>query len=242
MRLALISDIHGNSIALEAVFADIDRLGVDQVVCLGDVATLGPCPGEVIGILRDRGCPCVLGNHDAFMFNEGLVRSYTDAKLVLEAVQWCQAQMQAEEVEFLRSFQDKIVVPVAGDLSCYLCHGSPRSFMEEVLSTTPDEKMDEILWRIRATVIASGHTHLQMLRKHKGVQFVNPGSVGLPFEEPIKDTPPTIMAYAEYAVVDLTRDLLRVDLRRVRLDKQRLYTMVAARDYPFRDYLLQQYA
>ena len=241
MRLALISDIHGNSVALEAVIADIDRAGVDQIVCLGDVATLGPCPGEVIGMLRDRGCPCVLGNHDAFMFNEGLVRSYTDAKLVLEAVQWCQAHMQAEDVEFLRTFEDKIVVPVEGDLSCYLCHGSPRSFMEEVFNTTPDAQMDEILGRISATVIAGGHTHIQMLRKHKGMLFVNPGSVGLPFKEPIKDTAPTIMAYAEYAVVDMTRDMLSVDLRRVRLDKQRLYTMVAACDYPCRDYFLQEY-
>ena len=65
MRIALISDLHGNAVALEAVLAHADRMGVDETICLGDVATLGPRPREVVGMLRDRGCRCILGNHDS---------------------------------------------------------------------------------------------------------------------------------------------------------------------------------
>ena len=242
MRLALISDIHGNQVALEAVLADIEKGGADHIVCLGDVATLGPCPRLVIGMLRDLGCLCVMGNHDAFLFKEGLVRSYTDVQLVLDAVLWCQTQVRAEDVDFLRAFKPKIEMPVECDSTVYLCHGSPRSFMEDVLSTTPDEQVDEILHGISATVVAGGHTHLQMLRKHKGILIVNPGSVGLPFKERIKDKPPTVLPYAEYALVDVDKNKLNVDLRCISLDKKRLRNMVRACDYPFRDYLLEQYA
>jgi predicted phosphodiesterase len=61
MRVALISDIHGNLVSLEAVLADIDREGVDQIVCLGDVAGLGPQPREILARLQALGCICIMG-------------------------------------------------------------------------------------------------------------------------------------------------------------------------------------
>jgi predicted phosphodiesterase len=69
MRVALVSDIHGNEVALKAVVDEVERVGVDQIVCLGDVATLGPLPGGVIRMLRDLACPCIMGNHDAFLID-----------------------------------------------------------------------------------------------------------------------------------------------------------------------------
>jgi predicted phosphodiesterase len=69
MRIALISDIHGNEVALEAVLKDIKKAGVDQIACLGDVVALGPLPVAVLQMIQDLDCPCVLGNHDAFMID-----------------------------------------------------------------------------------------------------------------------------------------------------------------------------
>ena len=77
MRIALISDLHGNEVALKAVLDDIEEVGVDQTICLGDVATLGPRPNAVLSMLRERGYPCILGNHDAFMIDPGLIHTYT---------------------------------------------------------------------------------------------------------------------------------------------------------------------
>ena len=73
MRVALISDLHANLVAIQAVLADIQRVGVDQIFCLGDVATLGPAPGAVLQLLRDLRCPCILGNHDAFLLDAALI-------------------------------------------------------------------------------------------------------------------------------------------------------------------------
>ena len=69
MRIALISDIHGNRIALEAVLADIRREGIDSIVCLGDVAAHGPEPKETVDLLRTLDCPVVMGNADAGVFD-----------------------------------------------------------------------------------------------------------------------------------------------------------------------------
>ena len=82
MRIALISDLHANEVALGAVLADIKRVGVDRIICLGDVATLGPHPESVLQTLRDLGCPCIQGNHDAFLLEEpelfAIVRGFLD--------------------------------------------------------------------------------------------------------------------------------------------------------------------
>ena len=66
MRVALISDIHGNAVGLEAALADIRKIGVDKIVCLGDLATVGPRPAECIDAVRDLECPVVMGNVDYY--------------------------------------------------------------------------------------------------------------------------------------------------------------------------------
>ncbi len=75
MRIALISDIHGNEIALRTVLKEIDEEAVDAIYCLGDVAPLGPHPRETIDIVRSRGIPCVMGNHDEFLLLPELIHS-----------------------------------------------------------------------------------------------------------------------------------------------------------------------
>src|SRR5688500_3026289 len=103
MRIALITDLHGNQVALDAVLADVARVGVDQVVCLGDVATLGPNPESVLATLRDLGCPCIMGNHDEFMTNPETIRRYTDEPMIVDTIEWCRAQLSPGDIEFIRT-------------------------------------------------------------------------------------------------------------------------------------------
>ena len=65
MQIALISDMHGHAIALEAVLADIQQQKIDQIICLGDVVTIGFQPKKTLDMIRSLGCPCIMGNHDA---------------------------------------------------------------------------------------------------------------------------------------------------------------------------------
>ena len=241
MRIALISDLHANEVALRAVLADADRVGCDEIICLGDVATLGPAPNAVIQLLRERTTRRILGNHDDFMLNRDLIHSYTEVPVVVDSVEWCRARLSADEIEFLRTFQPNLEIPLDDRSTLVLFHGTIRSHMEDLLATTPPEQVDEMLAGRCGTVMAGGHTHLQMTRQHRGVLIVNPGSVGLPFREHPNGAPPALLGHAEYATVEAVNGTVGVQLRRVPVDRAAMAKAIAATDNPIRNYLLEQY-
>ena len=242
MRVALISDLHASEVALTAVLEDIERVGVDQIICLGDVATLGPHPGRIIHLLKDLKCPCIMGNHDAFLLDPGLIHTYTEAPIIVEAVDWCGGELSGDDLDFLRTFQPSLRIALDAQTTLLLFHGSPRSHMEDLLATTPADELERMLDGHRATLMAGGHTHIQMLRQHRGTLIVNPGSVGLPFKEYVVGQTPTLLHHAEYATIEAGRGAATVTLRRVALDKAALRAAAAASSNPLRGMLLQQYA
>lgn len=242
MRVALISDLHANAVALDAVLADIARVGVDQIICLGDVATLGPRPDLVLDRLRSLGCPCIQGNHDAFLLDPQLIHTYTEAQVVVDAVDWCRARLTSRDIDFIRSFVSTLEIALDERSTLFLFHGTPRSHMEDLLATTPPDELDVMLDGNRGTVMAGGHTHIQMLRQHRGMLMVNPGSVGLPFREYVAGGAPTLLDHAEYATVSAAAGGVSVELHRVPVDRAALRDAVRASDNPLSAMLLQQYA
>lgn len=237
MRLALISDLHANELALDAVLADARRAGFDQLVCLGDVATLGPRPDAVLDRLRDLGCPCILGNHDEFMLDDALIHRYSESPLIVSSVDATRAALSADALAFIRTFERTMTLD-----DVFLYHGTPRSNMEDLLSTTPAELVDQMLAGHRALVMVGGHTHLQMLRQHHGILLVNTGSLGMPFREYASGGPPVILPHAEYAIVEVRGDGASVELRRVVLDSQALASQVDGWDNPLAVPLRASYA
>jgi putative phosphoesterase len=240
MRTALISDLHGNIVALRAVLEHIGRSRVGRIVCLGDVATLGPAPTQVLETLAELGCACILGNHDAFLLDPDLIRRYTETPVIVAAVDACRAALGSAELDFVRTFQATLDLEMDG-ATLGLFHGSPRSHMEDLLATTAADDLDRALGERRATVMAGGHTHIQMLRQHRGTLLVNPGSLGLPFETYVSGGPPRILAHAEYATVDAVDGSVDVTFHRVPVDRAKLIAEVERWDNPLQGYLLQQY-
>jgi predicted phosphodiesterase len=237
VRVALISDLHANEIALQAVLADARQTGYDQLVCLGDVATLGPRPSAVLQCLSELDCRCILGNHDEFMLDAALIGSYSESSLIVSSVDGTRDALSADEIAFIRTFERTLAL---GEL--FLYHGTPRSNMEDLLATTPAERVDEMLAGQHAPVLAGGHTHLQMLRQHRGMLIVNTGSVGMPFREYVGGGAPVILAHAEYAIVDLRAGAVSVDLRRVALDRHALASQLDDWDNPLSAPLRALYA
>jgi len=234
MRVALISDIHANRVSLEAVVADIHREQVDQIVCLGDVAALGPQPREVLARLEALGCACVMGNHDLHLLN--LDVDDEDDYGITALTAWCADQLSDADFEYLRSFQPLLRVPLDARTTLLCFHGSPRSDQDFIFATTPAAELDEMLAGHRATVLAVGHTHLQMLRQHKGVLIVNPGSVGWPVEQMPFEPPPRFLPWAEYAIVNWAEGVLGVELRRVPIDLDAVKQAAIVSAYPGADY------
>jgi putative phosphoesterase len=179
MRVALISDIHGNLIALKAVLASLRASHISQIVCLGDVATFGPQPRQVIRQLRDMDIPIAMGNMDAWLLNPK-PHAYRDenTRWITEIELWGAEQLAPSDLCYLRTFQPQIEVSLSSDTSLLCVHGSPRSDTDIVLATTPEDALERMLADCQATVVAGGHTHTQMLRRFREMIVINPGSVG----------------------------------------------------------------
>ncbi len=179
MRVAALSDIHGNLPALEAVLADVTREAPDLIVVCGDVAS-GPLPVESLNFLRALPKARFLhGNAD-----RGLVTAYNGSAKPQwpgPAVDWCAAQLSRKHRDFLASFPDDVRLEVDGLGRVLFCHGSPRGDEEIMTAATPEQRLREMTAGSDADVIVCGHTHMQFDRKVGGVRIVNPGSVGMPY-------------------------------------------------------------
>jgi putative phosphoesterase len=212
----LISDIHGNLLAFEAVLAELRREQVDGIVCLGDVA-IGPQPCETLDRLVDLGCPVVMGNWDLAML-DGMPQAHSeiDTMLVEIGAFWA-GSLRPHDREFMRTFVPTLTLELDAGISMHCFHGSPRSPDDFIFATTPDEELAMLLGTAKAQVLAGGHSHVQLFRRLAGSVLVNPGSVGLAFWSwwPHRVT---IAPWAEYGLVEWAQGRLRVDLRRTAFD------------------------
>ncbi|OLZ42357.1 DNA repair protein [Natrinema saccharevitans] len=213
MKVGLISDVHGNRVALETVLADMPA--VDEILCAGDVVGYNPWPGDCVDELRARDVPTVMGNHDAavagdtsFRFN-GMAKAGVDhAKEALsdDQLEWL-ADLPAERLAF--------------DGRVKLVHGHPDDPDRYTRYTYPEEFTERMLGD--EDVLVLGHTHVQGVERFGEGIVVNPGSVGQP-----RDGDPR----AGYAVVDL--DALTVETHRVEYDVDAVQAAVEEAGLPSR--------
>ena len=159
MRIAIISDIHGNIVSLDSVIKDINKSKIDQIIFLGDAATLGPQPSDVIARLNELGCKCIMGNHDEYMVDPDAILKYTKDKVILEAVGWCRDQLSADDINFISTFQNNLEIPLNDSIYLICYHGSPLSNTDIILAETPAAQLDNMLFdHIMPDVFAGGHT------------------------------------------------------------------------------------
>ena len=222
MRIAVVSDIHGNKPALEAVLAEIEQEQVDRLVCLGDVA-VGPQPAETLARVKELGCPVVMGNWDA-AFISGMPRPRDEiGEMLVEIGNWWAAFLSPSDREFMESFLPTLELSL-GSTPALCFHGSPKSYDDWIFATTPDEELRPLLVDIDEPVLLGGHTHLQMIRRYEDSVIVNPGSVGLPFREwwprPVRISP-----WAEYGIIGGEDGRLSIDLRRTPFDVEAFLKM-----------------
>jgi putative phosphoesterase len=214
-RVGLISDLHGNLLALDAVLAELGREELDGLVCLGDIA-VGPQPRETLSRLRELECPVVMGNWDEWFLEPKPPRDDELAVRLAEIAAFWADCLTDDDREFMRSFVPRLELGLDGQTA--LCfHGSPRSNEDWIFATTPDDEVAEMFGENRADVMIGGHTHIQLVRRFEDTVLVNAGSVGLPFSSwwphQVRIAP-----WAEYAIVGYEEGRLRVDLRRTTYD------------------------
>ena len=228
MRIAVISDVHGNLVSLETVLRVLDSEEIDTIVCLGDIAATGPQPREAVERFRSRKIPVVMGNADAWLINPSLESEGDEnAQRIIELNLWCRKQLTSTELEYISSFPPALEVSLGYDVKMLCCHGSPQSNMDRILATTEIPNLQTMLSGVTAEIVACGHTHIQMLRRYLNQVIINPGSVGMPYdvirglpgvnpEDARMRNPP----WVEYAIVSSVNQGLEFNLRRTPVNRE----------------------
>jgi predicted phosphodiesterase len=242
MRIAVISDIHGNCFALDVALADIRREAVDQIVCLGDAIQGGAQPAATVARLRELGCPIVMGNADAWLLTGEETDAERPATERLIAIrEWSLAQLSDADRAFIAGFQPTITIGL-GDGRELLCfHGSPHSFDDIILPDTPEEAVERFLGGFGAAALAGGHTHLQQIRRLGDAVFFNPGSLGYAYRHQQPEDGFRADSWAEYAILSLDAGRLSLDFHRVPYDAEALIAIIERSGRPYAAESVAQY-
>ena len=172
----MLSDVHGNAVALEAVLAELERADADLVVFGGDL-TWGPLPLETLALLDALALPAlhVRGNAERALLEP--------SEEPTERERWLAAAHSEDALAWLATFAESVSVEIDGLGPVRFCHGSPRSDEELVTPETPADRMRELSAGIEERTLVTAHTHLQFDRRVGDLRSVNPGSVGMPYAE-----------------------------------------------------------
>jgi putative phosphoesterase len=212
MKIAVLSDIHANIHALEAVWDDLKNENPDVIYCLGDLVGYGAFPNEVISFIRNHEVPTVLGNYD-----EGVGFDLKDCGCIYRdpflshlgdlSLRWSREVTHPENKRFLRSLPIQIRLEDQRPHLLFV-HGSPRKVNEYLYEDRPEATFERIAKLAGCDVLLFGHTHLPYQKRVANTLFVNIGSVGKP-----KDGDPR----AGYVLLSLKRRP-KVKYRRVAYD------------------------
>ncbi len=214
MKVAIISDIHGNIQALEAVLRDIDRQRVDRLIVNGDLVNRGPCNIAVMKRIWDEAHIFTLGNHD------DLVRMWVDHDGIPESWYtdpfWKGTAIVAESLadsgwlDRLRGLPMTHEIRIEGAPTVLISHGSPRHYREGYGFYTPDECLADICREYPADILIGSHTHRPYDRHLNGHWFLNTGAVGAPFNGDPR---------AQYLILELRDEGWHAEFRAVDYDR-----------------------
>jgi len=202
-KLAIISDVHANLEAFEAVLAEAQGL---EILCLGDLVDYGANPNEVVELFRHRGIRTIMGNHDWAALSGDT--SLFNARAAMSSI-WTRAHLTSQHLAFIRTFAPEVRSSFEM-AEAYFTHGSPDDRLWEYVDpSTHSDLFGHYLAKQGVRIIGLGHTHVPYVWKEKGKVVFNPGSVGQP-----RDGDPR----ASFAVLSVEEQEVSVDIRRVEYD------------------------
>ena len=235
MKYAVISDIHGNMEALEAVLKDIETEQADKILCLGDLAMAGPEPAAAVerikALVEEGKIDCIQGNTDKMIadFSEDILKNLqSQNEIMANALQADVKALNGEQKNFLKN------LPVNHEFNylntkILMVHGSPRKNDENIFPEMPMEEIEEMVKDTDADIILCGHTHVPCgYQTESRKTIVNDGSVGRPFSEEPK---------ACYALLDIAMGCISVRHKHVAYDVDTASKKLLARGFDGSDKL-----
>lgn len=201
MKIAVVSDLHSNVVALDAVLRDLESENIENILCAGDLVGYYPFPDETVSRVRDVNALCVLGNHDFGLVTE-TPRDFN--RLAKRALDWNRRNLSEENLVYLEELPETRRMTLDG-LDIFLAHGSPaRPIDEYIWEEDIDEDFLDVFFESPPDVVILGHTHRPYVKVVGNTLCMNPGSVGQP-----RDGDPR----ASFGVIDTKS--FEAELRRV---------------------------
>jgi predicted phosphodiesterase len=209
-RVAILSDIHGNLPALEAVLSDLAQFDVDHIVAAGDVVNWGPLSVPVLERLAEVGCQFIRGNNEYYLLDYQTPREPTRwAEYVM--LPWLYGQLKGRWHARIAAWPDAVRLLYPDAPPAYVTHGWPGNPWTGIYSAdfTPDAEIEEKLACVQETTFVTAHTHLPLERRVAGKHILNTGTVGVPLEGELTAT---------YLILEAAGDCWDAIFRRVPLD------------------------
>ena len=183
-RLAILSDLHGNLPALEAVTADLRQFDVDHVIVPGDVISFGPFSRQVAECVIKNGWSVIRGNNEFFLIDHKTPRAPDEWNdpIQFAPTGWLDRQFNHRLKTIIGSWPDSLNLRYQDAPPIQVFHGTPLSPWEPIYGTMSDETIENILAGTESDFVICGHTHLPMDRQVSRWRIFNPGSVGVPLD------------------------------------------------------------
>jgi putative phosphoesterase len=221
MRIAVLSDLHGNLLALDACLADLESQGgAEAVVVAGDLCLDGPKPKKVLQRLEEIGASCVRGNKDRYLYDDSATEKLSSGEMA--QVGWTRRDLGERWLGWLRELPFALRIG-EDENQLLIVHANPLNDDEHLWPDADDATLTRLVGDEHATAIAFGHLHLPYVRIWKGRMLVNVASAGLP-----KDGDPR----ACYAIFTERDAGWQVKHRRVAFDVKRVATQLADSGIP----------
>lgn len=226
MRIAIISDIHGNLPALEAVLADIKGQHVDGTICLGDLVVKGPFSSECVARIRESGMPCIYGNTDAYLLEVTEFAGQRPLKVDVQSekeyvafLEWHKERLSAAEIAYLAGLPFSHRLEADGQTFLFV-HANARDCESSVEVRQSPEERAARLGEFEADFLFMGHIHTPFVIRQGRSVLVNTGAIGFSLDE---DWRPS------YAILDTARSA--VTLQRVSYDVEEAVRAAAERNF-----------
>ena len=225
MKIAIISDIHANFQALQAVLNDIKEQGCEKILCLGDLAMAGPEPEKVINFVKEQNWEIIQGNTDKMIaeFTPELAENVKKIFPVMGNALIDDVSVLDETAKnYLKNLPEQKELNIEG-VKVLLVHGSPRRNNEDILPDRTIEEIEEIIKGVEADLIFCGHTHVPCgYQTNSKKTVVNVGSVGRPM---------TKNPNACYVVADFNNGEFTIEHRFVDYDRKAASDIMKSRDF-----------
>lgn len=176
MKIAVISDIHGNIYALMRALEDIEDNKVDTIICLGDLVGYGPHPNEVISMIKRRNILCLKGNYDVSVV-DGSYTYIRENSINSFSLPWAVDELRAANKFYLNSLPTSLTLEFE-DKKILFLHGSPNAINEYLLEG--NDNTASIMENLKEDALVCAHTHIPSIKKFGNKLFINDGSIGKP--------------------------------------------------------------